>query len=271
MTNKIEIHPFDWSVRLSKHVDLVIVLIFWMVSVFNLVANFMVYSIYPAYDLYYPGVNAVEKVVEYSIILIPLSSFFSIVLLIDRYLALKNSKKTRKDDNKASSLDFNFKKRNLIRFIIGGVISFFSLPWILAVVGIYVSDVPFLSLVFLGRQLSPYSNGLPSVHLGTHHGWDAYLFAILSLVASTSLDSKYYFENRALRSIMTGAITFLLSYAFFAGFEDGLNEQLLNRGIDTPIYWFFEKVYYSPFLFLGLTIASISFALFWYLKIEKNE
>ena len=270
MTSKSEIPSYDWNLRLSKHVDHAIVLFFWLISIFNLIATYFVYSIFPSYDLYNTNMSAFDKVVHYTTILLPICLLVTIALLGDRYLALRNTKEMNNNKPNPVAINISFKKRNMVRFFVAATVSFFSLPWILAIVGIYISDVPLLSIIFLGRQPYPSPDGLPSVHLGTHHGWDAYLFTIFALVGSISLDSNYYLKNKALRSVIAGGIVFLLGYGFFGGFEDGINEQLLKRGLEVPIYAFFRDVYYSAFFYPGLAIAAISFGLIWFLFIDAR-
>ena len=262
---------FNWKLRLSKRVDVWIVIFFWAISVFNIIANFFVYSIFPSYDLYNPGLSSAEKVLETASTLVPICAIVTIVLLGDRYLTTKKSREQTESDSITSSVSFNFKRRNIARVLLAGIITFFSLPWILAIVGVYISDVPILSTIFLGRQPYPYPDGLPSVHLGAHHGWDAYLFSIFAIVGSISLDSKYYLKNRAGRSVIAGGITFLSLYAFFAGLEDGINEQLLKRGLEVAIYEFFEQAYSSMFFYPLLAIVAVSFAIIWNIVARKND
>jgi hypothetical protein len=252
-------------------VDFWIVVFFWAISIFNMVANFIVYSVFPSYDLYNPGLSGAEKVLETASTLVPICAIVTIVLLGDRYLATKKSREQTGADSSTSLTSFNFKRRNIARLLLAGIITFFSLPWILAIVGVYISDVPLISAIFLGRQPYPYPNGLPSVHLGAHHGWDAYIFSIFAIVGSISLDSKYYLKNKAFRSIIAGGIVFLSLYAFFAGFEDGINEQLLKRGLKVPVYEFFEEAYSSVFFYPLIAITAISCAIFWYYFARNND
>jgi len=267
---------YNWKLRLSKRIDIYIVFSFWAVSIFNIITNFIVYSVFSQYDLngYYKGGNiegGFLKALNTALFLIPICIIITILMLGDRYLAGKEAKFQERDKSEFDVPSLEFRKRNLLRLIIFGIIIFISLPWILALVGIYASDIPGLSAIFLGRQPYPDMYGYPSVHLGVHHGWDAYLFAVMAIIASISLDSRYYLKNNKIRSIVAGGIAFFILYTVIAGTEDFLNEQIIKRGIETPIYYFFNALYTSPFRYPVTGIIAVLFALFWYYYFSKSE
>lgn len=266
---------YNWNLRLSKRVDIWIVVFFWSVSLFNVLANFFVYSIMSSYDLdgFLQGgtiEGGLQKALSTALELFIISGIVTILVMGDRLLAKKKVKSQipSKFDSEAEKLEFNFRKRNAIRISIFVVITFFSLPWIFAIVGIFISDIPGLSIIFLGRQAY---KGFPSVHVGEHHGWDAYLYGVMAIVGSKAFDSKYYVNNRVSRSFLAGGCVFFGLYAFFAGFEDGLNEQLLKRGINVVIYPFFAGVYNSMLFYPILAIISISCVISYYLFITKKQ
>lgn len=260
---------YDWKLRLSKRVDIWIVVFFWSVTIFNIIANFVVYSTASSYDLYNATVNGVEKAIITASVLIPISGAVSILFLGDRLVARKSLR--AQNDSLSGFIDpaFNFKKRNLIRLALLIIVIFISLPWITALVGVYVDYIPGLNLIFLGSQSY---NGLPAVHLGEHHGFGGFLYMTMAIILSFSLDSNYYIKNKFTRSLIAGAIVIFGTYGFIGAMEDFLNEQLLKRGIDLPIYHFFTDLYHWDFLYPLLGILGITTLFFWYyFSVKKNH
>ena len=188
-------------------------------------------------------------------------------MLGDRRIASKNAL-NQEPTSENSVPDFDFKRRNIFRAIIFIIITFFSLPWVFAIVGVYISDIPGLNLIFLGAQ--PY-DGHPSVHLGRHHGTDAYFFAVFAIVLSVSLDSEYYLKQKISRSVVAGTIAFLSMYAVISGLEDGLNEQLLKRGIDVIIQPFFAWAYSSTLSWIIVACISVLVIILWFFISSKKE
>ena len=251
---------YDWNLRLSKRKDIWIIGFCWVMTIFYTIANYYIYATASSYDLYQKDTTASTEALLGFLYLGSVAMLISIILLGDRLLASKQAK-SQELPSDFTPPSFDFKRRNLIRIILIGIITFLSLPWILALIGIYISDVPGLNLIFLGAQ--PY-HGLPSVHLGRHHGTNAYIFAVYAIVFSMTLDSEYYLKNIYTRSIMAGGIIYLSLYAFIAGVEDGMNEQLVKRGIDTVIYPYIQYAYGFTLIWVIVAVSSLMFMIIWY-------
>jgi hypothetical protein len=82
---------------------------------------------------------------------------------------------------------------SFVRLALVGLLVFLSLPWVFAVLGFFVGDVPGLGAIFLSDEYKPAGASLPVVHLGDHHGLDAALLAISALLlmpASTEIAGR---------------------------------------------------------------------------------
>jgi hypothetical protein len=261
---------YDWNLRLSKRVDIWTILFLWVMTILYTIANYVIYSTASAYDLYNGDSSAIVEALKAFLYSGAIALPTTIMMLGDRKFV---SKQVRNNElmKETTLQETNHKKRNVIRIILLGVITFFSLPWIFSMVGIYISDIPGLNLIFLGAQ--PY-NGHPSVHLGRHHGTTAYLFAVYAIILSVSLDSQYNLKNKFSRSVIAGLIAFLSMYAFIAGLEDGLNEQLLKRGIEPFLLPFLAEAYGGTVSWIIVAIISVVFLLLWFiisLKKKRND
>ena len=261
---------FDWKLRLSKRVDIWIVVICWAITIMDTVGAFVVYSTASSYDLYLPDQSAIEKALRAFLYLASFSIAAMILVVGDRRIANKNIRSQEPLSSDFTPPELNFKKLNIARVIMTIVILFFSLPWILALFGVFISDVPVLNLIFLGRQ--PYgSKLLPSVHLGTHHGTWAYQFGIIAILFTKFLDSKYYLKDVRARSIIAGGIVFLAGYAVINGLEDGFNEQVMKRGIDLIAYDVVGAIYSSPLFYPILAGIALFVIMLWYKFARKKE
>jgi len=259
---------YDWKLRLTKKVDSWTVVLCWAITIFDTIACYMVYTIASPYQLYLPDQSAIEKAIRAFIYLGVVSLFITIVMLGDRNLARKKAREQQIPSDFTPPV-LNFKKRNSLRIISIGLILFFSLPWVFALVGIFISDIPILNLIFLGAQEY---HGLPSVHLGSHHGTWAYQYAIIAVVLTMSLDSPYYLKNTLSRSIVAGGIVFLAGYAIVNGLEDGLNEQVLKRGIELISYDIIKAIYSNEIAFYSVLAGiSILTIITWYRIASKKE
>ena len=259
---------FDWKLRLSKKVDIWIVVLCWAIAFFDGIACFIVYSVASPYDLYLPDQSALEKGIRGFLYVGTIALIATVVMLGDRIIARKHVR----DQQFASEFTpplFHFKKRNIVRVIGIAVILFFALPWVFALVGIYISDIPGLGLIFLSRDVY---HGLPAVHLGSHHGTWAYQFGILAIIFTVALDSPYYIKNKLSRTLIVGTIIFLAGYAIVNGLEDGLNEQILKRGIDLLLYNVIKAIYSNTLGFYSvLAVIIIVVMIFWYRAASKKE
>ncbi|MFW9905431.1 MAG: hypothetical protein ACFFFH_13910 [Candidatus Thorarchaeota archaeon] len=112
-----------------------------------------------------------------------------------------------------------------------GLVTFFSLPWIFAQLGFYISDFPILGIIFWARQstLQEQEPKYPNaVHIGTHHGTEGFLI-IVFLWITTLWILPVILDNRVRQSL--GVITgFGFGYAIYNAAEDFLTEQIYKRG-----------------------------------------
>lgn len=251
---------YNWKLRLSNKLDIKTVIVFWAVSIFNLIADFVIYTIVPADEIGYGKSGTIEigleRVFLAGIVLIPICIFFTISMIGDRLLVKRQSKDLKNGSNVMDDAQkINYRKRNIIRLTFFLIMTFLSLPWVFAIVGVRMSDVSGLSLIF------------KDVHVGTHHGWDAYLLGSMALLASCSLDGEYYIKSRVSRSLIAAFIVFLSLFAFFAGMEDFLNEQLNTA----PLLPFFRSFYWSIFFYPTFGMFSILALFFFYFVIYNHK
>jgi hypothetical protein len=102
-----------------------------------------------------------------------------------------------------------------------------GLPWLLAEVGLSVSDVPGLGAVFLGDQIRPAGGGetLQVVHLGHHHGADGIYLALTALLLSRTLP-----RLGRLRAFVSFYLSLMLAYGLANSLQDFWTEQIVKRG-----------------------------------------
>ena len=146
------------------------------------------------------------------------------------------------------------------------LLTFLALPWIFAHIGVYVSRIPILNLIFVAEQPGPSSYGV-TVHLGNHHGFSGYLMIITSqmmlyqwLTTKTKKSQKLSFG--VLLSLIQG-------YGLYLFVEDFINEQL---------YRFFQRELLPTYEFIGLNVATyiilglscLLFLLNWFLILSKS-
>jgi hypothetical protein len=106
------------------------------------------------------------------------------------------------------------------RWIIG-LLALWSVPWMLAAVGLYAQDVPPLGQVIRSRQPTPGDPHLASVHLGLHEG----LFGLMLVVAGLLLSRR-----RGLATALSFYLALMVCYGVAVAAADGWNEQFVKRG-----------------------------------------
>src|SRR5438552_12441386 len=107
-----------------------------------------------------------------------------------------------------------------------GLLAVWSLPWIIAAVGLYAQDLPLAGSLIRSRQPTPGEPHLASVHLGLHEGLFGVLLAVTALVLSA----------RRLPLALSLYLSLLLCYGVAVSANDGWNEQVVKRGwVDTQI------------------------------------
>jgi hypothetical protein len=123
-----------------------------------------------------------------------------------------------------------FHEADWLRIAIAAVLAVWSLPWLWAELGFYVSDAPVLGSIFLAEEIKPSLGGEPSlhaVHLGEHHGLDGTLLA-LSALALSRVPQRM--PTRRGTVALTAYTSLLLVYGLALALQDGWNEQLVKRG-----------------------------------------
>jgi len=123
-----------------------------------------------------------------------------------------------------------FHRADWLRIGVALVLMLWSLPWIWAELGFYISKAPVLGSFFLAEEVRPSLGGEPSlhaVHLGEHHGLDGTLLA-LSALALSRVPGRMPGERG--RVALTAYVSLLLVYGLALSLQDGWNEQLVKRG-----------------------------------------
>lgn len=115
-----------------------------------------------------------------------------------------------------------------LRLVLGVVVAVWSIPWLFAVFGSYVSDAPLLGDVFRARQPTPGDPNLASVHLGVHEGLAGSQMVLAALLLSRTLGQ---IRTRPwLRASISAYLALLFAYGGIVSLYDGWNEQLVKRG-----------------------------------------
>lgn len=118
---------------------------------------------------------------------------------------------------------------DLARVVLAVVLLLGGIPWLLAELGVSVSDVPLLCRIFLGHQIRavPGQETLAAVHLGHHHGADGVYLACAALLLTRALPSM---RRPRLRATLSAYLALLLVYALANALQDGWTEQVVKRG-----------------------------------------
>ncbi|MHA1798535.1 MAG: hypothetical protein ACTSVY_08825 [Candidatus Helarchaeota archaeon] len=217
-----------------------IIIILLIFGLFRVIANLIVYSIASQGDFYANefAVGTLLGGIYKALITLPIAFSIPLVIMVIIFFDWREVR------------EFKFEKKqysNLTKFILISsyiVLSFISIPWLFAINGIYVSDVPILNLIFIGRQ--PYE-GHPSVHLGEHHGFGGWFFItiIWILLYSRLLDK---IQAQKIKKFVVFGLSFLFYFSLIQLLEDGINEQLVKRGLEIgmilyPTFHFLFETY----------------------------
>jgi hypothetical protein len=100
------------------------------------------------------------------------------------------------------------------------VLAIWSVPWMIAAVGLYAQDIPLLGHVIRARQPTPGEPDLASVHLGLHEGLFGLMLAVTALLLST----------RRVPALLSLYLALMFCYGVAVSFNDGWNEQVVKRG-----------------------------------------
>jgi hypothetical protein len=107
-----------------------------------------------------------------------------------------------------------------LRMSLIGLLAVWSLPWVIAAVGLYAQDLPLAGALIRSRQPTPGHPQLASVHLGLHEGLFGVMLAVTALVLSA----------RRLPLALSLYLSLLLCYGVAVSANDGWNEQVVKRG-----------------------------------------
>jgi hypothetical protein len=107
-----------------------------------------------------------------------------------------------------------------LRLTLIGLLAVWSLPWVIAALGLYAQDLPLAGSVIRSRQPTPGEPQLASVHLGLHEGLFGMMLAVTALVLSA----------RRLPTPLSLYLSLLFCYGVAVTANDGWNEQVVKRG-----------------------------------------
>jgi hypothetical protein len=114
-----------------------------------------------------------------------------------------------------------------LRVAIAVILIVWSIPWMVASLGFYASDIPAIGGLWRARQPTPGELSLPSVHRGLHEGLFGAQLAITALILSRRLRTM---ASGRLRSVLAVFLAVMLCYGVMVSAQDGWNEQVVKRG-----------------------------------------
>lgn len=107
-----------------------------------------------------------------------------------------------------------------LRVVLLGALLVWSVPWVIATVGLYAEDMPLLGRILMSREPTPGKTSLAAVHLGLHDGMFGAMLAATALVLS----------SRRLPRSLSLYLSLLFVYGVAAAAQDGWSEQFVKRG-----------------------------------------
>jgi len=203
--------------------------------------------------------------------LIPI--LWTIILLIDHRIgSAKESEFTHQRDlNLSQKMTKPFYK-DKFRMIAIIILIFVSLPWIFALVGVFVGDIPGLNF-FMSNQAIPWEDNLPAVHLGMHHGFAGFFLCASVILISYNIN---WIRNQSLKKFWGILFNIVLILGIYFITQDFMNEQFYNffrlNGIDLPFLNLipFELSDFRMYIVLAIIILSgvLSYFYIWRKRIE---
>jgi hypothetical protein len=106
------------------------------------------------------------------------------------------------------------------------MLAVFSLPWIVADLGVYIDEIPILGRIFIASEVPP-GETLAAVHLGHHHGLDGLLFMTSALILNHLGRNRF---TGTLATILSVYLALMFTYGAFNLANDGWLEQIVKRG-----------------------------------------
>lgn len=235
----------------------------WFFTIYWTIWTFFIYQVITPYDAYnYTLAGTLQGGISKAF------SFFltqGVIMLVATLLVLFDNRREREDNY------HSWTRVDVMRFVLFGLLVFISIPWLLAVQGIYVSDIPILNLLFLGRQhgilgMSPMDYIRPAVHLGTHHGFTGFIFLSYAILFSIMV---FEMKRPVTRGIGTLGVGFLTFYGASALLEDFILEQIIKRGYLSPFYYPIKFLYDNVILFsliFAINVLALGLLYFHYWK-----
>jgi len=107
-----------------------------------------------------------------------------------------------------------------LRVMLITLLAVWSLPWVIAAMGLYAQDLPLAGSLIHSRQPTPGEPHLASVHLGLHEGLFGAMLAVTALVLSA----------RRMPALLSLYLSLLLCYGLAVTANDGWHEQVVKRG-----------------------------------------
>ena len=95
-----------------------------------------------------------------------------------------------------------------------------SVPWLLATLGLYAEDLPLLGNLLMSRDPTPGHPKLAAVHLGLHDGMMGAMLAATALILS----------SRRMPRWLSLYLSLMLVYGAALAVQDGWSEQVVKRG-----------------------------------------
>ena len=162
--------------------------------------------------------------------------------------------------------------KNKFRMITNLIIVFVSLPWILALAGVFIGDIPGLSF-FMSKQTIPWEANLPAVHLGMHHGFAGFFLCASAILVSYNIN---WIRNKNLKKFWGIIFNIVLFLGIYFVLQDFMNEQFYNffrlNGIDLPFLNLipFELNDSRMYIVLGIIVVLgiLSYFYIWRKRIE---
>lgn len=238
----------------------VILICLWILVVYIVIINFIIYSTTSPYHLYdYELGGTLEGGITKSLTALLTYGLIigtaTIFIFLAEYLGKGKEVKTKSNKSKKPTFWF--------RLIMLGIFTFISLPWIFALNGLYISDIPGLNLVFLAREpgIGPYISEkekiYPAVHLGEHHGLSGFMLILFSILLSFIV---YKMRDKRIKFLSIFGLGIMSFYGVISVLEDYIREQVLKRGIYFILYDSTKFLYEFNILF-SLIFGAIFFFL----------
>jgi hypothetical protein len=162
--------------------------------------------------------------------------------------------------------------KDTFRIMLSGILFFMSLPWLSAVIGIFIGDIPIFNF-FMSTQPIYWESNYPAVHLGLHHGYNGFYICALVVLASYTIN---WIRTKRLKTFMGVVCSIGVYYGAYTLAEDFLNEQFYKyfrlSGIELPFlralpYGFSEPIFYGV-LSVMVVLGILTYLFIWKKRVE---